>query len=249
MTFKICIPFWIDIDDADSSTRLRNVKFVDYELTKMMSYLQQKGLNITYTIYDFSPENVLPGATHQSFPLAEFRKSEKWNFIINDTRSDMIIGLDSDMFIHEADYDPFYDKMINAGPDDIFLFNCRCIWDADVNKVDWVGHDTSNMINMNMHKYMSEGHTGSFGGLWVCPTKFLKNIGGFNENLRWRGHEDGEILTRITKEFKEKVRLNRVHEFIPIHLPHAYHFSDERYHNPERNQLNGGNWEPRKQWD
>lgn len=247
MTFKICVPFWLDIADSENSTRLRNVRFGDFELKKMTSYLREKGIDISYEIFDFSPSPVF-GTHIPGFGLGEFRKSEKWNQIIDRTFSDIFIGIDSDMFIHEVDYEAFAETLLKCTSNDIFLHNCKCIWDADLGKIDWDGHDTSCLVGLNMHHYQSIGNTCSFGGLWVCPTKFLKDIGGFNENLKYRGHEDGEILTRILREFRGVAILNKISTYVPIHLPHIYHFADSRYHNPENNKLNGGDWQPRTVW-
>jgi hypothetical protein len=247
-SFKICIPFWVDIADVKASTRVRNVAFIKEEVEGLVTYLQQRGVNITSEVYDFSPEPVISGATHKSFPLREFRKSEKWNFILKQTHSDYFIGLDSDMFIHPVDYEVFHQLLQVTDNKQIFVFNTKCVRDEDVNKVDWVGHNTNNLLELNLHYYCSYGGTGSFGGLWICPTHLIKQAGGFNENLKYRGHEDGDLYTRITNSQHESMQhsLNRIINLVPIHLPHVYHFYDPLYQSPNSFE---GDWEPRNDWD
>jgi hypothetical protein len=245
-TFKISVPFWTDIDNIEKSTRVRNVQFVAVELQKLVTYLRGRGIDIDFTIYDFSPEPVIEGAVHKSFPLGAFRKSEKWNFILEQTNTDYFIGLDSDMFIHEEDYEKFYNLLCVPNNEHMMLFNTRCVQDWDTDKVDWKGHDTSNLPGLNLHMYCSYGHVGSFGGLWICPTHFLKEAGGFNENIKFRGDEDGEMYTRIIRTNIEREKyVKRILDIIPIHLPHVYHMGDPLYQN--KNEHNG-EWQPRTEW-
>jgi hypothetical protein len=249
LSFKIVVPFWID-DVVSGSTRLRNVVFIHEELKKLVAYLTENGVDISVEIYDFSPVSVYSGATHNSFPLGEFRKSEKWNYIIEKCQADYFIGLDSDMFIHPEDYKSFHSLLQMEDLKQICLFNTRCVQDWDVDQVDWEGHDVANLPKLNLHYYCTIGHTGSFGGLWICPTHVLKKAGGFNENIKFRGDEDGELLTRVLQLENNdwqihNINLRKISHIVPIHLPHVYHFGNPLYQSKNNH---GGEWSPRTTW-
>jgi predicted glycosyltransferase involved in capsule biosynthesis len=245
-SFKICVPFWVDIEDIQASTRVRNVLFIQEQIRRLTTFLKSKGNDVTFDIYDFSPEPVIPGAIHKPFPLGSFRKAEKWNLILSETHTDYFIGLDSDMFIHQSDFESFHELIQVNDKKQVMLFNTRCIQDHDVDKVDWDGGDVDNLLALQMHLYCSMGHTGTFGGLWVCPLHLIKNVGGFNENIKYRGDEDGELFTRITNPkdndwLIENVKVNRILDIIPIHLPHIYRFFDPNYQSPNSHH---GDWTP-----
>lgn len=227
LKFQINIPYWID-KDCDKSTRLRNVRFVARETMHLCYFLRLSGIDIDYQVWDFSPVQTYEGAIHvPGYQLGEFRKSEKWNEIIRRTNADIFVGLDSDVFIHESDYEKFLDLLCEDFQ--IYLFNAACIHESLVDKIDWSGLDNSHLIDLPKHLYQTPPNVCSFGGLWICPTQVLKDVGMFCEYHKVRGDEDGTILSNIYKTHKDLKIRKVAYEFYPIHLPHEYDFSNPLY--------------------
>jgi hypothetical protein len=232
--FKIVIPYWCDKLDPKESTRYENIIFVEHHLKKLCSYMQQKGLDVTYQIYDFSVNRVIENSIHIPFPLNHFKKSQKWNITIFNTNTDFFIGMDADMIIHEKDYEELYNLLLSVTLEKFYNFNCKALQIDDRNKIDYNGFTTDNFDEIGFHYYVTEGYVLSMGGFFICPTRLLKDCGGYNENLTHRGGEDGEILDRINTMIQERkilynVERVRVFNIIPYHLPHEILWENRDY--------------------
>jgi predicted glycosyltransferase involved in capsule biosynthesis len=69
---------------------------------------------------------------------------------------------------------------------------------------------------------------GGLGGVYICDTKLLIDLGGFNEKYTGWGGEDGDMLGRIWySEIHHKFR--PTNHFAPYHLPHYYDWGNPLY--------------------
>lgn len=232
LSFKINVDYWTALPEDERNTRLDNLRFVNNHLEKMVPFLQQNGINITYEIFDFSPEPQTDvKVTHIPFGnLGEFRSSEKYNIMIDRTSEDVFIGWDADVVIDDEDWDSFLQVFKNFTIDGYYnSFSLYCISDSERSNIDYITYSTTGLKNLSGHYYVGKENTMSMGGLFICPTQYLKMIDGFNPKFKYRGEHDGEIHDRLQKKLPVSDIRSAVRSFHPIHLPHIYTLANPLY--------------------
>lgn len=211
--------FWID--GTGYPDRLNNVLFTIKRNKHLVEYLNKNGCDVSYTVYDFSPEKVLDDSIHIPFKLAEYRRSEKINIVLKNIDSDFFSVIDGDCFFDEVDYD----KVLSLYDE----FDLNTVYNFDWKKL----HTVENInFNDNTFKPTNEwsfaigyGLVGGLGAFFVAPTLKLKQINGFDESFKTWGGEDGEALDRLMRICKRVPIFN----FSPYHIPHFTDWSNPLY--------------------
>lgn len=72
------------------------------------------------------------------------------------------------------------------------------------------------------------GSMGGLGGVFICDTKLLCDVGGYNESYKTWGGEDGDLLDRImiSKKYKS---IYPTRNFAPFHLEHFTDWGNKKY--------------------
>lgn len=232
LSFKINVDYWTALPEDEAETRLNNLKFVSSHLEKFVPFLQENGINVTYEIFDFSPQpQQHVRATHIPFgSLGEFRSSEKYNIMIDRTTEDVFVGWDADIVIDDEDWNAFLHVFKEFKVNMYYnSFSLYCVSEHERHQVDYITYSTSGLKYLPGHYYVGKEGTMSMGGLFICPTEYLKRIGGFNSKFKYRGEHDGEIHDRLQKEMPVSNIRTPVQTFHPIHLPHIYTFANPLY--------------------
>jgi carbamoyltransferase len=228
MNFKIVVPFWLGINSNENESRLKNLKFVNNNLTDLVAFLRNKDIDIDYEIYDFSikPIEGFEKITHIPFGKeGEFRKTEKLNICISKTKEDIFVGWDADVIIKNSDFEHFYNVLKDFKINEYYnSFNVKAI-DTTQEFIDYINYNTELLEDLNGHLYHTD--TLSLGGLFVIPTEYLRLDGGYNEKITHRGDEDGELHDRLFQKFK--INRNAIYTFYGYHLPHIYDFFNPLY--------------------
>lgn len=232
-TISINMKFWDD--GHQDSTRIRNVKFAWKELKKLADFLNSKrNFYVKATLFDFSKERVIEDAVHIPYEVGEYKISEKTNIMIDrmaDYRYFMM--MDCDTFFDEDDYEKLYVLMCDLNPYEVRTFDLAKLNDnIDDYIIDDVfvkqNSDWSYAYAGSKENKPLEGRYGGLGGVYICYTKLLIQLGGFNEKYVGWGGEDGDMLDRImTAGFTNHVL--PTHDFAPFHLPHLYDFNNIKY--------------------
>lgn len=226
MHIDLCTIFWTD--GIKDSTRERNAKFSVKEYFKLSEFLNTK-INCNYKIYDFSPYPILENALHRPFSLSEFRKSEKLNIIIKESKADLIAIADSDTFIDDNDYENLLNMIIKYETNCTYLFDLLNLSLEDTTKIISNKKDSS-------FSYKSRSFEGTqcLGGFFIANRECLEQA-GFNETFKVWGGEDGEIMLRLVKPYKNfknellnvrVIQVKKGFEYFPVKVFHLDHFYD-----------------------
>jgi predicted glycosyltransferase involved in capsule biosynthesis len=225
-SISINMKFWDD--GHPDATRIRNVIFTYKKLKKMSSFLSENGINVNVTLYDFSPEQIIPDSKHIPYPLGVYKKSEKTNLILKEKSDyDFFMMMDCDAFFNETDYDKMLNIINGLEKNDVITFDLAKL---DDNVSDYITNGEFIVSNANWSYAYSgnkengplNGYSGGLGGVYICDTELLQSLGGFNEEYVGWGGEDGDMLDRIYTSGKQ-YSIKPTKEFAPFHLPH---FSD-----------------------
>lgn len=231
-SLSVNMKFWDD--GQPESTRIRNVKYSWEELKKFTSYLKEEGLDVDCFLFDFSPEKIIDDSIHISYPLGEYKKAEKTNIILKkNSHYDFFMMIDCDAFFHEEDYPKFLELFKSLEENNVITFDLAKLNDNvvdylidgkfHIDKADWSYAYSGNRSNGPLSH-----HVGGLGGVYICYTKLLINLGGFDEKFVGWGGEDGEMMDRIwTNGYSNKIRPTR--NFAPFHLPHYYDWGNIKY--------------------
>jgi len=238
-SLSLNMKFWDD--GQPDSTRIRNVKFSWDELKKFTSYLNDNGINTNCSLYDFSPEKITTDSIHIPYPLGVYKKAEKTNIILNQQKDyDFFMMVDCDAFFHELDFDKFLEVFKTLINGDVVTFDLAKLNDNvndyiidgkfDINHADWSYAYSGNRTNGPLN-----GYIGGLGGVYMCDTNLLIDLGGFDEKYIGWGGEDGDMLSRIW-DSKIPHSFKPVRNFAPYHLPHYSDWGNKLYNERFKNE-------------
>ena len=231
-SLSINMKFWDD--GQPDSTRIRNVKFSWKELKKFTSFLKQNGFNVKCSLYDFSPDKLMDESIHIPYPLGTYKKAEKTNIILKENKDyDFFMMVDCDAFFHENDYQKFLEIFTELKNGDVVTFDLAKLEDNVsryiiddvfiVENADWSYAYSGNRDNGPLN-----GYIGGLGGVYLCDTKLLIELGGFDESYVGWGGEDGDMLSRIWSTEKTH-QFKPIRNFVPFHLPHFSDWGNKLY--------------------
>jgi predicted glycosyltransferase involved in capsule biosynthesis len=238
-SLSLNMKFWDD--GQPDSTRIRNVKFSWNELKKFTSYLNNNGVKTNCSLYDFSPEKIIEDSIHITYPLGVYKKAEKTNIILKEQKDyDFFMMIDCDAFFHEDDYTNFLTLFKDLTKGDVITFDLAKL-DSNINdyiinnefKID--NADWSYAYSGNRKNGPLNGYIGGLGGVYICDTNLLIELGGFDESYVGWGGEDGDMLSRIWSttiphQFKP------IRNFSPFHLPHFSDWGNKLYNERFNNE-------------
>jgi predicted glycosyltransferase involved in capsule biosynthesis len=231
--------FWDD--GQPESTRIRNVKFSWEKLKKFTSFLIKNGIDAKCTLYDFSPEQIILDSNHIPYPIGVYKKAEKTNIILKEQKEyDFFMMVDCDAFFDDPDYEKFLEIFINLNNGDVVTFDLAKLND-NVNeyiidnkfnkeKADWSYAYSGNKSNGPLN-----GYIGGLGGVYLCDTKLLLELGGFDESYVGWGGEDGDMLSRIWSTTIHHT-FKPIRNFAPFHLPHFSDWGNKLYNERFNNE-------------
>lgn len=225
--------FW----DNGDPVRLENTKFCWNRSKDLVSFLNNNGVPSKCFLFDFSVNKNIDDSIH--IPLNEkyYQRSKKINFALNypENNTDVFAIIDSDCYFHKSYYNEFKEDVV-ASHEQNAVFTYQLIDIALEKRYQFIDFNLnserfedveSNVLNNNFNYRHSAGF-GTMGGFFICGTKALKDVGGFNEQFLTWGAEDDEALMRI----KNKQAWYTKHNKGPIHLGHGKNLNDPYYHIP-----------------
>ncbi len=232
VSISLNMMFWDD--GKEESTRIRNAMFSWNELKKLTKFLTSNGVLCKSTLYDFSEKRIISDSTHIPYPLSVFKKSEKINIILNQRVGfDFFMIIDCDAFFHEDDYEKLLNIILDLNKGDVITFDLGKLHNnfSDYlidnkfikEKSNWdfaySGDRTNGPLN---------GRVGGLGGVFICDTDLLIELGGFDTSFETWGGEDGEMMDRImTSSIKHNII--PIRDFFPFHLPHFIDWGNKKY--------------------
>lgn len=224
--------FWHD--GKDDSTRIKNVSYTWVELKKLVSFLNENKIDSVCNLYDFSPEKILEDAKWFPFPLSEFRKSEKLNIVLNDNEThDFFCLVDCDCFFSPSDYHKILQQIKTLQVGDIITYDLAKLG-GDRNKyiIDGVFHPEKTRWSYAYSGLMENGplksSMGGLGGVFICSTNLMLEVGGYDENFKTWGGEDGDLMNRIMIK-KNYRQIKPTKDFAPFHLEHFTDWNNKKY--------------------
>jgi hypothetical protein len=118
---NIIILYW----DTGCLTRNENTKISWRETKKMVKYLQDKGLDITCTLFEYGRNFHFEDSVKIEMDLDYYERSKKINIALNHEINNgvrFIAIMDSDLFFIEEQYDEMYThiKELESGSDNFF---------------------------------------------------------------------------------------------------------------------------------
>jgi len=231
-SISLNMKFWDD--GQPDSTRIRNVIYSWDQLKKFTSFLKSEGITADCFLFDFSPEKIIEDAIHIPYPLGEYKKAEKTNIILKQNSDyDFFMMIDCDAFFHEDDYQNFLNLYKSLEENNVITFDLAKLFDNvsdylidgvfNKDKADW-----SYAYSGDRSKGPLNGHSGGLGGVYICYTKILTDLNGFDEKYVGWGGEDGDMMGRIWEAgFVNKIKPTR--NFAPFHLPHYFDWYNINY--------------------
>ena len=232
VSISLNMKFWDD--GKEDSTRVRNVLFSWGELKKLSSFLFENGVLPKSTLYDFSEKRIIPDSTHIPYPLGVYKKAEKTNIILNQRVGyDFFMMIDCDAFFHEDDYPKLLDVILNLKKGDVITFDLAKLYNnvSDYlidNKFIKDNSDWDFAYSGNKSNGPLNGRIGGLGGVYICETDLLRNLGGFDPTFETWGGEDGEMMDRILTSDMVK-NVIPIRNFFPFHLPHFIDWGNKNY--------------------
>lgn len=224
--------FWHD--GKENSSRVLNANYNWPQLKKLTSYLQNNGIDAVCNLYDFSPEKILQESNWKPFPLAEFRKAEKLNLILKEQENHEFFSMvDCDCFFHLEDYSKILFQIKNLKKGDIITYDLAKLG-GDVSEYIVDGIFIKDKAKWS-YAYSGSRENGplssSFGGLggvFICHTNLIIEVGGYDEKYKTWGGEDGDLLNRIINK-KNYNTINPTRDFAPFHLEHFTDWGNKKY--------------------
>ena len=231
-SISINMKFWDD--GQPNSTRIRNVSYCWNELKKLSLFLRESGIGAFECLYDFSVEKIIDDSKHIPYPLGTYKKAEKTNIILKDQQKyDFFMMMDCDAFFQKEDYSKLLNVLLDIKKGDVVTFDLAKLEDNvshyivngefDISKANWSYAYSGKRENGPLNGYM-----GGLGGVYICDTSLLLDLGGFDEKYKGWGGEDGEMLSRMW-ESKIPHAFKPTKNFAPFHLPHFCDWGNELY--------------------
>ena len=238
-SISLNMKFWDD--GHPESTRIRNVNYSWGELKKLTNFLKENGIESVCNLYDFSVNQIVSDSTHISYPLGVYKKAEKTNIILKEQKNyDFFMMIDCDAFFHKDNYDMFLDIIKNLNKGDVITFDLAKL-ENDVDKyiIDNIFYpekaDWSYAYSGDKKNGPLNGYIGGLGGVYICDTNLLIDLGGFNEKYVGWGGEDGDMLDKIWYTSIPH-SLKPVRHFSPYHLPHFSDWGNKLYNQRFENE-------------
>lgn len=231
-SISLNMKFWDD--GQPDSTRIRNVKYSWEELKKLNHFLNENGVKSVCNLYDFSEVKLMDESKHISYPLGVYKKAEKTNIILNEQKEyDFFMMVDCDAFFYKNDYERFLNLLKELNRGDVVTFDLAKLEDK-VNEYIIEGEfypenaDWSYAYSGNKSNGPLNGYIGGLGGVYLCDTNLLIDLGGFDESYVGWGAEDGDMLGRIwSSSIQHEFKPTR--DFAPFHLPHFTDWGNPLY--------------------
>lgn len=228
---SINMKFWHD--GKENSTRIRNVEFCWKRLKHLYAYLIDRNISCVINLYDFSESKYIEDAKHIPYPIGVYKKAEKTNIILKEqSNHKFFMMVDSDAFFDYSDYNNLSNLIGELADGDAITFDLAKLNDNIQNYIidgefykdlaDW-----SYAYSGQRERGPLFANIGGLGGVYICDTNLLLNVGGFNEQYAGWGGEDGEILQRIRLSTHSRIKPTR--NFAPYHLPHFYDWYNPLY--------------------
>ena len=226
--------FWHD--GKTNSSRIRNVSYTWSELKKLVDYLTSNEIDAICNLYDFSPEKVLEESIWHPFPLAEFRKAEKLNIVLNENQHhEFFCMVDCDCFFDPLDYPKLLEQINKLEKNDIITYDLAKLGGDRSNYIiEGVFHQEKTTWSYAYSGLMENGPLrgiiGGLGGVFICTTDLMTEVGGYDENFKTWGGEDGDLLNRIMIK-KKYNNIYPTRNFAPFHLDHFTDWDNKKYKN------------------
>lgn len=218
-SLTINLMFWTD--GIQNSTRERNVKYTTAELKYLCEYLCSRNIDCRYNIYDYSPTKLVDESIHIPYPQSAYKRSEKINKILNNTKTDLFAIIDSDCFVYRKDYETLANIIKQADLQSCITFDVLDFTEPDTQQIVNSGADPFTFNDRTNGRF--HGRAGGLGAFFIVNTNSLKFHGGFNEKFTTWGGEDGEIYDKIYRDgYIQKIPCNNT----TVKLYHLSHFSD-----------------------
>lgn len=240
--------FWTD--NRPESSRNRNADTCWRQLQFLKTYLtEEKKLDVRVLLFDFSETPQFSYSTHHPFDKESYQLAAKTNKILEYNHSnniDVMMVLDADLFFSSSDFENVYQTLASVKTGDI------CTFDALNIKYEQISSFQNKCINIVPENIISKkyfyspfpdrgplwGCGGGLGGCFILQTELLQSIGGFNEEYKAWGGEDGDALDRIWGlRFKRKISLRPQRSYCPYHIDHFRDFRNVNYKNKNNPHL------------
>lgn len=224
--------FWHD--GKDNSSRVINVNYTWPQLKLLTSFLKNEGVDVVCNLYDFSPEKVIEESIWVPFPLSEFRKSEKLNIVLKEQSVHNFFGMfDCDCFFDPKDYGRILMQIKEIQKGDIITYDLAKLGG---NVSDYIIEGTFHVDkatwNYAYSGPRSEGPLrssyGGLGGVFICDTSLILEVGGYDESYKTWGGEDGKLLDKIMNN-KNYNKICPTRDFAPFHLEHFTDWGNKKY--------------------
>ena len=214
---------------SGNQSRLDNALYTIKRNLDMVGYMRDRGIDVDYKIYDFSPIQELPNESYVEFrpyPLGVYKRSEKINLILEDIKHyDHYMLLDCDILWDVDDYDALYKAFKHQSCDMVQVWDVGLINEVDTQRaidgesVVWKSvYDT---FMLTGYDSPLDARIGYMGGQYMASTDLIIRNGGYDESFTTWGDEDLNIYYRIDKDPKSTFVLNR-----DIWCYHLNHFRD-----------------------
>lgn len=241
LSLAITMKFWTD--GKESSDRIKNVKYTWGRLKHLSEFLKKNGIKTEVELFDFSPEKIMDESTHIPYPEGEYKKAEKTNIILKKySNYTHLFMFDCDTYFNEEDYDILlsYIKSLNSGS--IITFDLAKLSMENTIEILNGGKFSKELSDYSfaysgdkINGPLSNGHSGSLGGVYIADIPLLLSVGGFNEDYVGWGGEDGEMMDRLYREKKIYTKVP-MREVFPVHLCHYSDWSNNLYSKRFKNE-------------
>jgi len=221
--------YWNNGDEE----RYENTSFCWNKAKDLIHFINTKGIEAKCYLFDFSAEKNFDDAIHIPLNDKYYQRSKKINYALNypENNSDIFSIIDSDCYFHKSYYNNLIED-IHLSFNNNFVLTYQ-LFDIDRQRrhqyIDFK-NNIEKFYDFNINNFGRRHYVGfgTMGGFFICSSKKLKEIGGFNEKFLTWGIEDDEALSRLKRlqcwwPMKDRG---------PIHLGHKKDLNDKFYYIP-----------------